>query len=132
MKRKEPVWVDMDLALAIHRRQLAEHGGLDGVRDEGSLRSALARAQMAWNYGDPKPTLAQMAAKYAHGLALNHPFLDGNKRTAAVVMETFLILNGQLLTLDNARLVHIILALAAGELAEDDLALRIEAALVDG
>ena len=76
----------------MHRRQLAEHGGLDGVRDEGLLESALARAQQIFAYGDPD--LCRMAASYAFGIARNQPFLDGNKRTALVAMDTFLVLNG--------------------------------------
>ena len=77
-------WLEKALVLAIHDRQLAEHGGTGGVRDEGLLESALARPQQLHAYGDPAPDLADLAAALAYGLARNHPFLDGNKRTAAV------------------------------------------------
>src|SRR6188508_2449621 len=88
------IWIGKALALAIHERQLAEHGGTAGVRDEALLESALARPQQLYAYGDPAPDHCDLAATLAHGLARNHPFLDGNKRTAHVVYRTFLALNG--------------------------------------
>src|SRR5699024_8276914 len=88
------LWIEKRLALAIHDRQLAEHGGSSGVRDEGLLESALARPQQLFAYGDPPPDLADLAATLAYGLARNHPFVDGNKRTAYVACRTFLELNG--------------------------------------
>ena len=88
------VWIRRAFALASHDRQLAEHGGSSGVRDEGMLESALARPQQLQAYGDPPPDLADLAASLAFGLARNHPFVDGNKRTAAVACETFIMLNG--------------------------------------
>src|SRR3989304_7695701 len=88
------VWLEKALVLAIHDRQIAEHGGSAGVRDEGLLEPALARPQQLHAYGDPAPDLARLAASLASGLARNHPFVDGNKRTAAVACETFLELNG--------------------------------------
>lgn len=87
------VWIDKALALAIHDRQLAEHGGGSGVRDEGLLDSALARPQQLHTYGEPAPDLADLAASLAFGLARNHPFVDGNKRTAHVCYRVFLQLN---------------------------------------
>lgn len=87
------VWIDRTLALAIHERQLAEHGGGIGVRDEALLESALARPQQLHAYGDPRPDLADLAASLAFGLARNHPFVDGNKRTAHVCYRVFLALN---------------------------------------
>lgn len=105
--------------MAAHAEQLAEHGGGDGVRDAGLLDSAMARPQNLALYGNPD--IAELAASYAYGIARNHPFVDGNKRTAAVVSETFLVLNGGTLRANDAELVVAFLALAAGELSEDEL-----------
>jgi death-on-curing protein len=116
------VWVEKALVLAIHDRQLAEHGGSAGVRDEGLLESALARPQQLRAYGDPAPDLADLAAALAHGLARNHPFVDGNKRTAAVACETFLELNGATLEAEDLELYPLYLALAEGKLSERDFA----------
>ena len=114
------IWVALAVAEAAHAEQLAEHGGGEGVRDAGLLDSAMARPQNLATYGEPD--LAALAAAYGFGIARNHPFIDGNKRTAAVVAETFLALNGYLLTASDAELVVAMLALAAGELSEDELA----------
>lgn len=114
------IWVGADVALAAHAEQLAEHGGGEGVRDAGALESAMARPRNVARYGEPDA--AALAAAYAFGIARNHPFVDGNKRTAAVVAETFLALNGFLLAASDAELVVLIQALAAGELSEDELA----------
>lgn len=114
------IWVTLAVATAAHAEQLAEHGGGEGVRDEGLLESAMARPQNLAVYGDPDA--AALAAAYAYGIARNHPFVDGNKRTAAVVSETFLVLNGFGLTASDAELVVTFLALAAGELSEEELA----------
>ena len=108
--------------LAIHDRQLAEHGGTGGVRDEGLLESALARPRQLHAYGDPTPDLADLAAALAYGLARNHPFLDGNKRTAAVACETFLELNGATLEADDLELYPLYLELAEGKLSERNFA----------
>lgn len=113
------IWIAPDVARAAHAEQLAEHGGAEGVRDDGLLESAFARPRNLADYGDPDA--AALAAAYAYGIARNHPFVDGNKRTAAVVSETFLGLNGFELTATDAELVVAILALAAGELTEDEL-----------
>ena len=114
------IWVATDVALAAHREQLAEHGGGEGVRDERLLESAMARAPNLAAYGEPD--VAALAATYAFGIARNHPFVDGNKRTAAVVSETFLVLNGYALEASDAELVVAFLALAYGDLSEDELA----------
>jgi len=116
------VWLEKALALAIHDRQLAEHGGSAGVRDEGLLESALARPQQLHAYGDPAPDLADLAAALAYGLARNHPFLDGNKRTAHVAYRTFLALNGAELVATDEEKYLTMLALAEGKLAERDFA----------
>lgn len=118
--RLQPVWLDADLAAAIHDRQLAEHGGPTGVRDAGALESALVRPQNKWEYGEDD--LCALAAAYAFGIARNHPFADGNKRTAWVLARGFLALNAvdlEFAPLDALRTVQ---ALAAGELSEDELA----------
>ena len=112
------VWVDKALALAMHDRQLAEHGGGSGVRDEGMLDSALARPQQRHAYGDPPPDLAELAAALAFGLARNHPFVDGNKRTAAVACETFILLNDAALEASDDELYPRYLGLAEGSLDE--------------
>lgn len=114
------IWVAHGVAEAAHDEQLAEHGGAAGLRDRGLFESAMARPLQLAAYGEPD--LADLAAAYAYGIARNHPFVDGNKRTAAVVAETFLVLNGGEVNATDAELVVCILALAAGELSEDELA----------
>lgn len=118
----EPVWIREDVARAIHRRQIAEHGGLDGLRDAGLLTSALDRPRTLLAYGDPAPDPAARAAAYAWGVARNHPFADGNKRTALVLMRLFLRLNGADLVASGADKYDIVMRLAAGALTEAALA----------
>lgn len=115
-------WIDRSLVLAIHDRQLAEHGGATGVRDEGLLESALARPQQLLAYGEPEPDLADLAAALAHGLARNHPFVDGNKRTAYVACLTFIVLNGGDLVAAADDKYQSFLALADGRLPARDFA----------
>jgi death on curing protein len=115
------IWIAQEVAVAAHAEQLAEHGGGEGVRDIGLLESAMMRPQNLAEYG--APDVSELAAAYAFDLARNHPFIDGNKRTAAVICETFLLLNGYSLDVTDAELVVAFLALAAGELPEDELAL---------
>jgi death-on-curing protein len=114
------IWVTVEVATASHAEQLAEHGGGEGIRDRGLLESAMARPQNLAAYGEPDA--ADLAAAYAYGIARNHPFVDGNKRTAAVISETFLMLNGYRLGASDADLVVAFLALAAGELSEQEMA----------
>ncbi len=115
------VWVSLAVAEAAHAEQIAEHGGGgDGLRDRGLFESAMARPQQLACYGEPDA--AALAAAYAYGLARNHPFVDGNKRIAAVISETFLTLNGYELTATDAELVVAFLELAAGDLSEEELA----------
>jgi len=111
----------LDAVLAIHRRQIAEHGGEAGLRDLGLLESALSRPRNIIAYAEKADTAA-LAAAYAFGIAKNHPFLDGNKRTALVVMRTFLILNGADIDASQQDKYQTILALADGRLTEPDLA----------
>ena len=118
--RLEPIWLDARLALAIHDRQLAEHGGPSGVRDAGALESALARARNHWEYGEDD--LCVLAAAHAFGVARNHPFVDGNKRTAWVLARTFLVLNSVELAFRAKDAVMAVQSLAAGDLSEDELA----------
>ena len=115
------VWVADSVVLAIHEAQLAEHGGIAGIRDEGLLASALARPRNLEAYGE-NVDAAALAAAYAFGIARNHPFLDGNKRTAFVVMELFLSLNGWILNANDADCTSTMLSLAAGEFGEKALA----------
>ncbi len=114
------VWIADSVVSAIHEAQLAEHGGITGIRDEGLLASALARPRNLEAYGEDVDVSA-LAAAYAFGIARNHPFLDGNKRTAFVVMELFLDLNGWVLNSDDAGCISTMLALAAGDLSEKAL-----------
>ena len=112
-------WVNIEVAIAAHAEQIAEHGGGEGIREAALLESAMARPQNLALHGDPD--ICELAASYAFGIARNHPFVDGNKRTAAVVSETFLLLNGGHLQATDAEVVVAFVALAAGELSEDEL-----------
>jgi death on curing protein len=113
-------WVDAGVVLAIHEEQLAEHGGADGVRDMGLLESALARPLNLLAYGSPD--LADLAAAYTAGVARNHPFVDGNKRTAWVVAETFVELNGSEIASDDSSAFEAMLALAGNRIDESAFA----------
>jgi death on curing protein len=115
-------WVSEAVVLAIHDEQLAEHGGVAGVRDLNALHSALARPQQLLAYGDPAPDIAALAAAYAFALARNHPFVDGNKRTSYVASVTFLVLNGYDLKTNEAMRVEIWTGLGGGSITEDQLA----------
>jgi death-on-curing protein len=110
------VWLDAAVLRAVHEEQLAEHGGPPGTRDDRLLESALARPQHLAAYGNAD--VADLAAAYGWGLARNHPFVDGNKRTAFVAVELFLQLNGHDLVADDAACVLTMLAVAAGQTDE--------------
>jgi death-on-curing protein len=116
----EPKWITREITLALHARQIAEHGGQDGLRDEHLLLSALSRPEQLYYYSDPKPDFCALAAAYAFGLSKNHPFLDGNKRTAFVVYRLFLKWNGVELHAEKAERYQTMLALAAGEISESE------------
>jgi death-on-curing protein len=115
-----PVWIDLEVVLAIHDEQLAEHGGQAGLRDRGLLESALGRPRNQFAYGEE--SIARLAASYALGFSRNHPFLDGNKRTSLVVAELFVDLNGFDLAATDAECVATFVQLAAGDLTEEQLA----------
>lgn len=112
----EPVWIETELALAIHDRQLAEHGGPIGVRDPSALESALSRPRNQWAYAETD--FCALAAAYAYGVARNHPFTDGNKRTAWVLARLFLALNQVRIAFPPEEAIHMVLAMASGTLAE--------------
>lgn len=119
---KEPIWLRADVLVAAHRRQLAEHGGLDGMRDEGAFLSALDKPRNLFAYGQPEPDLYALAAAYGFGLARNHPFADGNKRTALIAMRLFLKVNGAEFSATSEEKYRMIVALAAGDLLESEVA----------
>lgn len=114
-----PIWVDEAVVIAIHRRQLAEHGGSDGIRDQGLLESALFRPRNQFNYGNP--SIFDLAAAYGYGIAKNHPFIDGNKRTSYVVMRTFLKLNGYDLQTSTPKKYQVWIRLADSQMNETEL-----------
>jgi death-on-curing protein len=116
----EWIWIKAEAVPAIHDRQLAEHGGPIGTRDAGALESALARPQNLAAYGNPDA--AGLAAAYAFGVARNHPFADGNKRTAWMLARLFLAANGVSIRFDKQDATRTVQALAAGQLSEDELA----------
>ena len=117
---KEPEWIDYDVVLAIHDEQLAEHGGLSGNRDQGMLESALARPRNLFAYS-PSAMLCQFAAAYAVGLAKNHGFVDGNKRTAWVVCALFLELNRISVIAEQAEVVRVLVGVADSTISEEEL-----------
>lgn len=122
-------WINADLALAIHNLQIAEHGGSAGVRDLGLLESALARPQNIAAY-EPDVDIAHLASALGVGIIKNHPFIDGNKRTGYVVMETFLVLNGFTLNATELEKYPIVVAIADGSLSDDRLAAWLRERLV--
>jgi death-on-curing protein len=118
----EVTWLREDVVRAIHRRQLAEHGGREGVRDPGLLTSALARPRQILAYSEPPPDLAALAAAYAFGILRNHSFVDGNKRVALVALRTFLKVNGHDLVATQEEKYQRVLHLADRQLSEAEFA----------
>ena len=114
------IWLRRNALAALHAEQLAEHGGANGVRDEGLLDSALARPENLAAYGEPD--VFGLAAAYAFGVVKNHPFIDGNKRAGFMAAATFLALNGHLPTATDQEVVETVLALASGEVSEGEFA----------
>jgi death-on-curing protein len=123
---QEPLWMEAADAVIAHDLELAAHGGSTGVRDAGLLESALARPQNILAYAESAPSLAALAAAYAFGISSNHPFVDGNKRTALLVSFAFLDVNGLEVTASQEDAFLTILGLAAGEISEDQLTLWFE------
>jgi death on curing protein len=117
----EPEWIGYEVVLAIQSEQLAEHGGSEGIRDQGLLESALARPKNLYHYS-ADVTLSQLAAAYALGIIRNHPFIDGNKRTAWIVCAVFLELNGKPVMLDQSEVVEMMLGSAGGTIDEQQFA----------
>jgi death-on-curing protein len=115
----EPFWLTRRMIIAIHDEQLVIHGGASGLRDAGMLDSALDRPRNKWSYENAE--LPELAAAYAFGIARNHPFVDGNKRTSLLALYTFLGVNGIDFIVPEAEAAAIILALAAGEVSEESL-----------
>ena len=118
----EPIWIRRDVVLEMHAELLREHGGPEGVRDMGLLESAMARPQNLFGYSQEGPSLSTLAAAYAKGIVANHPFVDGNKRTAFVISLTFLLRNGLRLTASKEDCVVTFWKLADGSITEDQLA----------
>ena len=123
---KEPVWIRLDVVLMMHEETLMLHGGPEGVRDLGLLESALARPKNLFAYSEQGVSVARFAAAYAKGIVANHPFVDGNKRTAFTAYLTFLKLNGLEVTATKEDRVLTFWKLAAGEISEEKLALWFE------
>jgi len=119
---EEPIWIPVEVVRALHQRQLAEHGGAQGIRDEALLDSALTRPLQLWSYGNPAPDLCALAASYAFGLAKNHAFFDGNKRTAYVVYRLFLSRNGLEVNASKEERYLSMWKLASGEHSEESFA----------
>ncbi len=119
--QREPRWLARLVLDAIHADQLREHGGLPGVRDENVLESALARPRQKWHYAEHSD-VPELAAAYAFGLVRNHPYRDGNKRIGFLAMVTFLGVNGYAFDATDADVVTRFVALAAGDVSEDQLA----------
>jgi death-on-curing protein len=117
----EPRWLSLELLLTVHERQIAEHGGGEGIRDRGLLESALARPRQQFAYGGPEVDLPALAAALGFGIARNHPFVDGNKRTAYVAMRLFLRINGWDFAATPADRYRIMIQLASGTLQEPEL-----------
>ncbi len=116
----EPEWLSTPLVVAIHDEQLAIHGGSPGLRDAALLESALDRPRNKWGYEQAE--LPELAAAYGFGLAKNHPFVDGNKRTSLLAIYTFLAINGVEFIVPEAEAAAMIFSLAAGEVSEESLA----------
>lgn len=125
----DPQWIRLDVVLAIHAEQLAEHGGLEGLRDRSGLESAIASPRNLLAYGSPTPDIAAMAAQYAFAIGCNQVFIDGNKRTALVVCRTFLILNGHDLDASQDEKYTVIMKMANRETDVGKLAAWIRARL---
>lgn len=119
---KEPAWITEEVLIANHKAVIAEHGGLGGIRDTHLFQSACASPMQMYHYKNPKPTICELAAKYAYSISRNHPFIDGNKRMAALACELFLSINDHDLTATDEDAYFVFIDLAAGEMSEAEFA----------
>ena len=115
-------WVQRDTVFAVHDKQLAVHGGLDGIRDLNAVESAIDRAKNLAAYGNPPPDAADLAAAYIYGIVTGHGFNDGNKRTAWVVGRLFIAINDRALVFDRIEAIKFMMTVAAGEMTEGQTA----------
>ena len=125
-----PSFVSKSMVLSIHARQIERFGGTPGVRDEGLLESALAQPQATFGGDFLHPTISEQAAAYLYHIAMNHPFIDGNKRTAFAVMDTFLRLNGCALNLTDDRAYDLVMRVARGTMTKEELSTEFESCIV--
>ena len=125
-----PNFVSKSMVLSIHARQIERFGGTPGVRDEGLLESALAQPQATFGGQLLHPTISEQAAAYLYHIAMNHPFIDGNKRTAFAVMDTFLRLNGCALNLTDDRAYDLVMRVARGTMTKEELSREFESCIV--
>jgi len=115
-------WVQRDTVFAVHDKQLAVHGGLDGIRDLNAVESALDRAKNLAAYGNPPPDLSDLAAAYIYGIVTGHGFNDGNKRTAWVIGRLFIAINDRVLVFDQIEAINFMMTVAAGDMTEEQTA----------
>jgi death on curing protein len=125
-----PNFVSKSMVVSIHARQIERFGGTPGVRDEGLLESALAQPQATFGGQFLHPTISEQAAAYLYHIAMNHPFIDGNKRTAFAVMDTFLRLNGCALNLTDDRAYDLVMRVARGTMTKEELSTEFESCIV--
>jgi len=125
-----PNFVSKSMVLSIHARQIERFGGTQGVRDEGLLESALAQPQATFGGQFLHPTISEQAAAYLYHIAMNHPFIDGNKRTAFAVTDTFLRLNGCALNLTDDRAYDLVMRVARGTITKEELSTEFESCIV--
>lgn len=125
-----PNFVSKSMVLSIHARQIERFGGTPGVRDEGLLESALAQPKATFGGQFLHPTISEQAAAYLYHIAMNHPFIDGNKRTAFAVMDTFLRVNGCALNLTDDRAYDLVMRVARGTMTKEELSTEFESCIV--
>ena len=125
-----PNFVSKSMVLSIHARQIERFGGTPGVRDEGLLESAFAQPQATFGGQFLHPTISEQAAAYLYHIAMNHPFIDGNKRTAFAVTDTFLRLNGCALNLTDDRAYDLVMRVARGTMTKEELSTEFESCIV--
>ncbi|MEG4106420.1 type II toxin-antitoxin system death-on-curing family toxin [Microcoleus sp. S13_C5] len=125
-----PNFVSKSMVLSIHSRQIERFGGTPGIRDEGLLESALAQPQATFGGQFLHPTISEQATAYLYHIAMNHPFIDGNKRTAFAVTDTFLRLNGCTLNLTDDRAYDLVMRVARGTMTKEQLSTEFESCIV--